>query len=735
MRPRKWILLLLFFIFVFSLLFWQAKERLEKNRSLEKIVRYAISSAIKGKCNVERISIGFFSFYLKEVSIVLPSDLITIKIKEIKSGLSIVKLLKSKGDITRSISSIVFIKPHIFITLKKPQSFSKDSLYLPTNLFDNSKDVPASPVQEIIIREGMVGFLAQRDDTLLIAEKLSGRMNSSTEEISLALDGRLGSIRKNFYIDIFFSLLKDSTNFSIRLKNASLNKHIVFNKNRISSGIIDGEIRGSLLGSNFPEGIDIKGWLKLQKGSGVVVFKSNDLMIPFSSVEADIVFKGKEYELKEARVSLRGMTVLAKGNYTLLPFSKAGLILECERIFPDSLYGIIPDSVMNLVKGAMKVSASLLWSKESGFNISFSAINGKVKDIPIDRIKIKGKIVKEVFSAESIEVKTPFFRGQINGKFYFAKSEKRCDLKFIVKADSFPDKYNLKGDVIVKGNITNPFNQLAPLGEATIFTKNILYQNLSIGSPSFSIIFRKEQCVFTTLPSDTMQDILFEGTIDSLLSSSPNLTFTANIGSKTIKNYFERSNKIPFIDSIQLSINGKGWLQKFDVSVLLKVKGKEWGGNIDGKLFRDLNSKVFFKWKAVTNNFRFKNYPLLIKAEGRFLDSIFTIDNISDGKGITGKFNIYVFHTPPHIEGYLEYHKDLSEYLEILKDNNIPLEKGRIRGRSIINGTMNYISTKASVKIEEAGNDFIDGLYSNVYLESNGKDITLLPTVIRLDTT
>jgi len=105
-------------------------QRLERNRDIERVLVQRLSAATGGEFSVGRVRLGFFSVYLKDVSVSLSIHSFDARVRDIQVAFSLWKLMMTRGDFSRSISKIILISPALDIRLAQLAS-TGGSLRLP----------------------------------------------------------------------------------------------------------------------------------------------------------------------------------------------------------------------------------------------------------------------------------------------------------------------------------------------------------------------------------------------------------------------------------------------------------------------------------------------------------------------------------------------------------------------------------------------------------------------------
>ncbi len=213
MKPRKWIVIVAFFAFASGTIIYQGVTFLEKNGKIERLIMQAVSSATGGECSVERVKIGFLSAYLENVKLSLATHYYTVTIRDIKVGFSLLKLVRSRGNLGRSISTIILINPKLDIYVNEARralaqgapAIGEPSWGLSPVRLNMAHILKNIPLEQFLIRKGTVCVHESQSEGLVVGEDLSGSLRYDMSGLYVEVHGMLASRRKNFSVKGIFS--------------------------------------------------------------------------------------------------------------------------------------------------------------------------------------------------------------------------------------------------------------------------------------------------------------------------------------------------------------------------------------------------------------------------------------------------------------------------------------------------------------------------------------------------
>ena len=311
MRPRKWVIAFALILFAFTTALYQVSRYLDKNRNLENLLIQGISPYIKGSFDVGKIRFGLFSAHLQDVVLDMPMHSFSAKIHDIKVGFSLSKIIKYRGDISRSINKIILIGPVIDLSIiPKPA----DSSQIPAQVPEIMVSVPNElPLRHLVVKKGVLRFSDVKGNTFVLGEQLSGKLTDKGTETSVDLSGKLGSDKNNLSLQGNISWTGDKNRLSLSLNGASIKRPVSFKDLIITGGALSGAVEFDFPDSVSLSNLDANGWITLK--GGICRFKDGHGII--DSADMHMSMSGTEWKIDSLKCLYQGIRADLRGGWNL----------------------------------------------------------------------------------------------------------------------------------------------------------------------------------------------------------------------------------------------------------------------------------------------------------------------------------------------------------------------------------------------------------------------------------
>ena len=727
MRPRKWVLVVACSFLSLALVFILGKRSLERNRNLENLLIEAVASTIKGTCSVEAVRIGFFSVYLRNVSVSLPLQTFTVTIRDIKVGISFSRLLRSRGDLTRSINQIILLEPRIDFSPPQLQT-DAHSTAVPSSAPPPPEAIPEAPVQKLFIKEGVIRLYDYSGDTMVLAEELAGRLWNTADEMSIDLNGKSGSSKKNVSLQGNLSWVKNRHHISLRLNNARFKKNITLDNISISSGTINSVVECTFTNRFQPDSIELHGRVHLSGAAAAIGSPPHRL----DSILLQLSLENNMGHINALDVVFRGMHLSAQGDCRLSDDRFTWIQITCPYLIPDSLYGFLPDSLLKQLSGKGTVQGIVTLRRGSDPSFSIAGNGIKIRNIPVEKVAAKGRLSGTKLFADSVLLKTPLFKAHCNGFFDLDTAKSAYDIGFSIISDSLPDGSGLEGNILIIGNAVAQSKQQPDIN-CRFSAKSLRYQHIALGNPQLVARLENNRLTFRSIEIDSTTSVVVSGVIESIFTPFPIAAISIAVGSQPIKEQLERMHGMPEIDSVHLAVNGSGWINSFSATAELAIKIKKFGGIIQAQIDRLPSDTGALIWNLFSKEARYKNVPISFTGRGKILDSMIVIDSMSGYDGVHGRARIYHTMQPPRIDAAIEYRKPVADLVGFFSEENTGLDSGTVYGKTLVTGTFDSLATRSSIKLRNFGNGELCGFSTDLTVITSGNRLTILPTLIKRD--
>jgi len=723
MRPRKWVLLLAIFLLGLSCALYLVKRRFERNRNLENLLIDAVSSINQGSFSVGAVRIGFFSVYLHRISVTLPSSPAQVRIKKIKVGLSFVKLLKHHGDIAQSINQIILIEPQITLSL----FHTNDTLSTPYSktLPTTSVEIDDAPANYLYVKNGTINLIDARGDTLTIAKKLAGELLRHPHETGVSLNGTFGSTHRNFSLQGSFGWRQNKHHLSIRLTNAHLEQPVYFSDAVLNTGTLNGAVECTFTSQLQPKNTELHGWLQLTHGN---MSLTELLPAPFDSIVMRISFENSSCYLNTVSAQYRSIPVVARGSFSFLPVPATQLHLSAATISPDSLSGLLPDSLLSGIDHPFSVNTEITWKKGADVAFSSTADSVSFNRIRLNKLYGKGYLSETRLFVDTLIMRSDFLTAIVGGFADLDSGDGAYDIGFNLILDSLPKDIPVSGDIRAIGNITGSRHQ-TPTVSSRIYAKDLEYNHIYLGNPQLVASFTGNSCTFNSVDIDTTFQVVLDGSIDSIFTGHPNAVFNAIIGSNPIKRQLMRIQNMPPVDSVHCHLSGNGWLTTFTSTIDMYMAMEHFSGTVRAQLDRHAADTGDLIWNISSQDILIRQVPVSFTGRGAINESTITIDTLSGDKGIGANATLFYEEQPPRFDAFIRYDMSVSDLMRFFPEEP-PFNKGRVQGSSHISGTTSNPSTASMIIINNGGIDSLEGFDTQLSIFSEGTDFTILPAKI-----
>ncbi|MBN1996450.1 hypothetical protein JW935_02785, partial [candidate division KSB1 bacterium] len=315
MRSRRWVLLVFAFFIAVFLLWLHARQVITtNNQEIKRFVLTKIRPIFGDACDIERVYIGIGTLHFYGVSIPFPEKRISLKIKDLRFGYNISKLLFYRGFDPRIFTrDILIINPTVYLEAPSGASLEKNgapALSMHVDQFIKQLTF----LSRVSIKKGDLVFKISEQKNVIIASQLSGWLEKdATDSLHIQLDGHvLSRDVQNLSITgcastktgIVSSLAAKINNFQLPLLNAlsdSLDMEFI-------DGRIDGEVR--LVNPVDSTGnLQFAGFININNGTAAL--KVDSLLL--ENADLQIIFENQNLILQKASYRLNGNEFTALG--------------------------------------------------------------------------------------------------------------------------------------------------------------------------------------------------------------------------------------------------------------------------------------------------------------------------------------------------------------------------------------------------------------------------------------
>ncbi|NLP01429.1 MAG: hypothetical protein GX089_02960 [Fibrobacter sp.] len=728
MRPRKWVIVLGLCVLAFFSALYQISKYLEKNRNLENLLIQGISPYIKGTFDVRRVRFGFFSAHLKDIILILPGQSVSIRIRDIKVGFSFSRLLKFRGDISRSMNKIILNSPTIDFFLDS-QAMQQEKVVFPAALNSPQAAVVVPdelPIKNLIVKRGLLRLCQDDGDTVVIGEQLRGKLTDLGNETSVNLSGKLGSVKDNLFIQGSISWTGEKNRLSLRLNGAGIKKPVSFGNLKIISGALSGTVE-----FEFPEKISLAslesdGWARIEDGTCRLGDKEQLL----HSVQMRMTMDGSKWRVDTLSCSYLGMRVEMRGHWDISRDPSSHFEYRCAGINADSVSSFLLPELRGNVTGEGWCEGIISGDAENRLRVNFSGGGISAWGIPVVSILAYMRVDTSGVDVDSAALLSPGIVVLADGLVETGGKTPQYSARVRATLDSVPSFSGLDGRLRVSGELRGA-EKLTKV-QFVVSGKNVKYNNLSLGDLDLLVKSKGDLIHISTLNSDE-RGMDLSGSIRDLFGKSPSASISAELRKDQIFSLFERKPGMYRPDSVRVAVNAEGWIDTFRVDFDADIRDSVLSGAIAGKLGKSREEGSPVVWSLYGKNLTLKNVKAPLYIGGRLYGDSVMIDSLSALSGVRGNGKLSLNSDPFQIESSLWYDFQISRLLSMLPELGLRIEKGRLSGFSRISGNLQKPVVRSELHVRELEAGTFSGLQSDAILTFSNGNISVLPFVVRKD--
>ena len=738
MKPRKWVIVFAVFAFICGSVGYKSLTFLEKNRNIERFLGKAVSSSIGGNFSVGRVKVGFLSIYLENVTFALATHYYTVAVRDIKISFSLFKLIRSKGDISRSISKIIFINTQLDIFLKTPQSVApsdKHAIGLPTASLRSSADLYSIinnfPVDQFLIRKGCVRIFGNEGGGVALGEDLSGSLKGDAAGLHCELRGTLASRKKNLFLSALFSRKYHRNHISIRLDKANIGKPIRWQTLEIRSGTLDGVCEFSFPDTVTAKTFESAGWVHIRSAGAAI----DNIEKPISGAMLSVSLNNTLFRIDSIGCLWNGVTMKGAGVWDAAPHndSLSAVTLECEGIRMESIFPKIRAAIVDKIRGAGW--ARVLIKKKSFTSENALTITGggiAVAGRPLF-YSAKALLARNQVSVDTFVARSPGIVAAGSGIVNFEKSLPVYSASYSLYVDSLPQIPALRGcrRLIAHGSLSG-------LGaktrlEAVMGCEKAYLLGVNIGRPDISVTSDNIDHLTFDISKSNESFLCASGILDNIFSKKPRLRVTVTIGDSVIKLMLRKNNVATYIalDSSWISGNAVLFGDSFEMQGLAGMRCPLVRGTMRFHIEKNAESPAVF-WRVSQQQLTMGDSLFAFSARGSVAGKMITLDSLGAFGGLhgSGRYDS----DAAAFEALVQYHDiPLCALNTWLFNRKFPLKAGSLSGKTRISGLHGRISTDSELHLRRSGLGYLTNIDADAVLRSRDTVVTLLPMTIRKD--
>ena len=585
----------------------------ESNPQITALVVAPVERATNGSIKIGRVSVGFFAIHLRSLSASFPENNIDFTMADLRIGFSPIKLLRTRGNIPLSISSVIMVAPAVAMRL--PDSLRGQAL--PSSI--ELGLLNSFPVKSIKVQHGRIDLIGNPgSDTILTLAKISGLIWEDPDDIYFEARGALAAPRPNIALSAVISRTGGNHQLSLRCRSAVITRPIGLPYCRMVAGTIDGTLELSCRDTLRLATLESRGALSLKNGR-LQLGGADPVFI--DSISSSIRFFETRLLLDSLDFAVLGARAHAEGDWDYSARDQCALNLQVSGLYPDR---ISPNLASVLSGDASTMLTMRLFRKGSHAPWQGNAaIDGvSLLNQPVVRCVVAFHGDSRAVQIDSLAIKTA--RASLGAAGIIRLSGAQPAYAITVRAalDSLP--LPVQGSLTARGWIDGvgsnvQYNLLVGL--------NGMRQGaLQLGTAQVVVNGTATRLTFETSPAPG-QIITLSGTCDSLNAPHPYINATASIkDSMVLALVHQALPMIPLkVDSAALSIFVSGRLPVLDADVNVGLKALPLRGNVRFHVHRSDSGAI--RWNVSASQLYLSDSLLPLYASGSIDTSKLTLDN------------------------------------------------------------------------------------------------------------
>jgi hypothetical protein len=730
MKPRKWVFFFFFFACLCAGALFLGVRHLERSKTIEQFLSQNISPAIGGHFNVGAVKLGFLSLYLRRVSISLPLRGLTIAISDIKIGFSLWKFMRSRGDLARSISKFILIRPEVNISLLAEMADSAAPASGPLRI----PLVHEFPVQQLLVRQGVVAVVSPGGDRIVFGDQLDGRIWENPEGVGFELQGKIASRKRNLSLAGHFSNRGERHRISLRIDRAGIDRPLQIKGVTITGGMLDGVCEVILSDTLTPDNIESRGWIRVENGTCSI----DGIKGAVSPITAGLTLSGTTWRVDSLRWGWQGCEATGGGSWDLAAKGEGNLQFVFTRLRIDTLISGLPPEISSAILGDGWCKAAV--TRSAGCDTTRVHLSGggiSVWGLPVTAIESQVSLRYPLVNIDSASVEGTRFKIALSGSADFGQTGPAqgpaFQTRFRFSADSLPMVPLLHGSYEAGGSLQG--NGDTMVCKAVLSGDNLRYDSLLLGSLRLNCSLAKKKLSFASSGDDPRAALMVSGACEGIGTKHPVLTCKAAAGRQLLS---QLTRKMPDALAGQVSITEaeaalSGVLPAMNLSAALQIKGALANGGVRIKAKTEDPARFPVFWQIRDDNLRFSNNNFPLRASGKTHGDSLTIDSLRALNGLSGSGSI-ISGRQPRVEATIDLDSvSITALNAWFTGGKSPLREGFVSGLCHLSGSPDNLISKSQVHLRRVNVGGITSLAADAVVFGQGPTITVLPTVIRKD--
>lgn len=723
MKPRKWVLFAVLIVLVLIVSLYEGIRYLERNRDLERILGQRIRPLVEGEFDLDRVRLGFLSATLTNVRLSIPLHALTLDIKDIRVGFSLRKLIQTKGDFGKSISTVVLVHPRITTSLNAPGSHTDTDNVQTLSQKELISAFRELPVDHIAIQKGAFLLTGPGGRDVEIGEELDGNIKESPDGLEFELRGRFGSLRPNFLLSGLIAGQGEQHRVSLRLVDAKIRNAVSSEAFTVTRATLDGVCEIS-----FRDTTDIEsnGSILIEKAE--IEFKEFPRTV--ENITAEVVLTGTSVQLASLHGEWADAGLSANGVYDFSSDGMRRLSLRVSDLHPKEILSDGYESIRPYFDGNGWIALEISESERNGVRLEAKAGGYTSMGRPFVELASELRVLRDTVRVDTLHVKTHAYSLSARGDVL--APTKRPVYSFSTDFEFQPSYFveSMSGIVRATGSVYGTGEELDySLG---IAGEDLSFSGISLGNPSFSVLSTSTGLAFST-DRHSSSRLILSGAVDSLFSN-PMYSADVALGSELLQALAE---EIPFdtrgvFNGATLQGHFTGTAQSMAASGELTLDSAPLRGAMSLVVGYAIPDSML-TWQIADSRCTWSGEEFPLTAGGSYQAGTFVIDSLHAMHGLQASARVRLGE-PVHLDARIDAEDLAMPSLDrwFLNGSEL-LHDGTFDIHARLEGSMDALNSHVGMRFRECDIRGFSQLQTDIVLKSRGTEITVLPFVVRKD--
>ncbi len=713
MKPRKWVVVVACIIGILGGALYQGVRYVEKKRGLEDFLVQRVRLAMGGSCSIEKVSLGLLTVHLRQVTADYPDYGFHVSIKNINVSISLFELMRTRGDVAKSISRILVNQPVIVFN---PFVMHPDTL---------AKSADEFPLDELVIQNGRFILLDNKNDSMYLGDKLDGLLVKENNALSVKLKGCLASTKKNLSCTGILSPTGVPERISLRLNKARMNKPFTVKGASFTGGEIDGTLELSFKAPFTIKALDLRGTVTLSKASVTIPA----LPDPFESLMLGVSLNGTTLHIDSCGGAYKDATFRLGGTWDLTDTDSSSFWVSLYNVNPAQYLAPINKQFSSLVSGTAWVTGTGYKRAQSN-SIEYNATIGGISLLgePVLRGHVRGRVLPDKTVLDSARIQTVRSSLLVSGNISYAPKSLMYASYVNLQSDTIPFLTAVHGTVSASASISGDEKSCTYQGTVKI-SKGMAYQ-IPLQDLELTVMGTNSMLNFGTI-SNQSAPLSFSGNIENLATISPQVHASGRLGPPIISKINaaipQEFKKCIGVREGSFALEAQG--SKCKGSLSCTLTDALIGGKATIKFTADSSG---FSWNTAGNSIVLSGNPLDFQGVGVLRNDSMRVDSLKLGS-LLRAHGIVGTGARPWIDCNVWFDTlGIAELLPLFSDPLPFPVGGYISGQTRISGTLEEPVTHSMLRLVNGSVSELTGFSADAIVQTMGSShFKILPVIVR----